>query len=61
MAFTYWTAVLGLLQFHLEGKNIEYLRIDGRVRYKQRLAIWRHYKGSDIPVISMSTQSDAVG
>lgn len=64
LVFSYWTATLDMLERHLQQIGVSYLRIDGRVPYKDRLNVLERFKTSplaDIPVLLMSIQTGAVG
>ena len=62
LVFSYWTSTLDLLGDLLQRRNICFLRIDGRVTYKDRLRILDHFsKNLDIAVLLMSIETGSVG
>ncbi|EMR72008.1 putative snf2-related protein [Eutypa lata UCREL1] len=54
-------STLDLLEQHLQSKHIDYLRIDGRVKFEQRLLILQQFRESNVPVLLMSIQTGALG
>lgn len=59
--FSYWTATLDMLEWHLRKTKTSYLRIDGNVPYRDRLHILESFKHSKVPILLMSIQTGAVG
>ncbi|KAK0728766.1 SNF2 family N-terminal domain-containing protein [Lasiosphaeria miniovina] len=61
LVFSYWTATLDMIDEHLREKQTQYLRIDGKVAYSDRLRVLEQFTSSDVPVLLMSIQTGAVG